>query len=292
MPHPVSLAAWDPALEPRLVLTDLDGSLLDHDSYDAAPALPWLARLKALGIPVVPVTSKTRAELGELRRALNLTATPFVAENGAVIGLPPGWCHPRLDRPGDARDGVVIKHMGVDVAFIRARLDIWRQRLGLDFTRMGEMSLADVMALTGLDERRAREAQQREGSEPFVWRGGDAELEALRQALESDGLQCTQGGRFWHAMGRHADKGRAVTWLIQRFAGLRGQVPRALALGDGPNDLSMLEAVDHAVVIKGRHDLVVRPAHTHVYYTDASGPEGWAEGVTHWWGAREEALYE
>ena len=45
----------DPALQPRLVVTDLDGSLLDHHSYDFSPAAPWLARLKQMGVPVIPV---------------------------------------------------------------------------------------------------------------------------------------------------------------------------------------------------------------------------------------------
>ena len=67
----------DPALQPRLVVTDLDGSLLDHHSYDFSPAKPWLARLKQLGVPVIPVTSKTRAELIHLREALGLTGDPL-----------------------------------------------------------------------------------------------------------------------------------------------------------------------------------------------------------------------
>ena len=45
-----------------VVFTDLDGTLMDHDSYDVAPAKPALDALAARSIPVVPVTSKTRAE--------------------------------------------------------------------------------------------------------------------------------------------------------------------------------------------------------------------------------------
>ena len=43
----------------RLIFTDLDGSLLDHHSYSFAPAVPLLAELDALGIPVIPITGKT-----------------------------------------------------------------------------------------------------------------------------------------------------------------------------------------------------------------------------------------
>jgi mannosyl-3-phosphoglycerate phosphatase len=290
-PSPSSpTASADPMLPPRLVVTDLDGSLLDHHTYDFSPAAPWLARLKQMGVPVIPVTSKTRAELIPLREALGLTATPFIAENGAVIGLPPGWCHARLDRPGGGRDGVVIKHPGVDIGFIRARLKVWRERLNVQFTRMGELSVKDVMELTGLDEPRTRDARQREGSEPLLWQDSDTALETFRAALEGDGLQLTQGGRFWHVMGRAADKGSAVEWLVKRFTALRGRTPLSLGLGDGPNDISMLEAVDQAVVIRGCHDLVVEPRNSALYRTEATGPTGWAEGVAHWWGRDERRL--
>lgn len=286
----VPIPAADPALQPRLVVTDLDGSLLDHHSYDFSPAAPWLARLKQMGVPVIPVTSKTRAELIPLREALGLTATPFIAENGAVIGLPPGWCHARLDRPGSGQDGVVIKHPGVDIGFIRARLKVWRERLGIRFTRMGELSVQEVMELTGLDEARARNARQREGSEPLMWHDSETALASFRVALEGDGLQLTQGGRFWHVMGRSADKGTAVEWLIKRFTALRGRAPLSLGLGDGPNDITMLNAVDQAVVIRGCHDLVVEPSNMSLYRTKATGPTGWAEGVAHWWGRDDRRL--
>ncbi|WP_193091874.1 HAD-IIB family hydrolase [Halomonas colorata] len=267
----------------RLVLTDLDGSLLDHHSYDFSPAAPSLSRLKQLGVPVIPVTSKTRAELLPLRELLGLTGTPFVAENGAIIGLPPSWCHARLDRPGSGRDGIVTKHAGVDIGFIRARLRVWRQRLDVRFTSMGELSVQDVVKLTGLDKTRAQDACKREGSEPLIWQDDAVSLENFRLALSGDGLELTQGGRFWHVMGRGADKGCAVTWLIKRFAKLRGCTPLSLGLGDGPNDLTMLEAVDQAVVIRGCHKAPVTPQAAALYRTNKAGPVGWAEGVAYWW---------
>ena len=48
---------------PRLIFTDLDGSLLDHESYSFAAAVPLLQELASACIPVVPVTSKTRVEI-------------------------------------------------------------------------------------------------------------------------------------------------------------------------------------------------------------------------------------
>ena len=52
-----------------LVFTDLDGSLLDHHSYSYRDALPQLHVLDRADIPVIPASSKTRAEIARLRQA-------------------------------------------------------------------------------------------------------------------------------------------------------------------------------------------------------------------------------
>ncbi|WP_075878895.1 HAD-IIB family hydrolase [Vreelandella massiliensis] len=287
MKTPTTAASASPPA--RLLFTDLDGSLLDHHSYDWSPAIPWLSRLKAQSVPVIPVTSKTRSEILPLRVALGLESAPFIAENGAVVGLPSDWCHARLDRQL-GRDGLAIQTLGVDIGFIRQRLNVWRGRLadtpGMAFTTMSEMTLEALCTFTGLPELEARLARLREGSEPLVWEGSDAGLDALRQGLDGDGLQLVRGGRFWHVTG-HSHKGSAVQWLIERFASLRGVAPQTLALGDGPNDVAMLEAVDQAVVIRGFHGFEVAPQQAALYRTEATGPSGWAEGVAHWWGRAE-----
>ncbi|MFG6157347.1 HAD-IIB family hydrolase [Halomonas sp. 1390] len=280
-----SASPYDPTRRARLVFTDLDGSLLDHHTYDWSAARPWLARLKAEGVPVIPVTSKTRSEILPLRRELGLEDAPFIAENGALAGLPLAWCHARLDR-GPGPDGVAIRTLGVDIGFIRQRLSVWRERLGLGFTTMSEMPLEELVAVTGLAEPEARLARLREGSEPLVWEEGDERLAAFRKGLEGDGLRLVRGGRFWHVTG-DCDKGSAVAWLTERFASLRGSRPRTLALGDGPNDIAMLEGVDQAVVIRGCHDLTVAPTQASLYRSVTTGPAGWAEGMEHWWGRDE-----
>lgn len=288
----VEVATGSPGSRPKVLFTDLDGSLMDHHSYDWAPAAPWLARLYQRGIPVIPVTSKTRSELLNLRKALGLEELPFIAENGAVVGLPSDWCHSGLERQVGS-DGLVIKTLGVDIGFIRQRLRVWRERLkavpGISFTSMSEMTLDKLCTYTGLSDPEARLARMREGSEPLVWEGSEAGLETFRVSLAGDDLQLVQGGRFWHVTGK-SHKGNAVSWMIERYAALRGVTPQTLALGDGPNDTAMLEAVDQAVVIQGCHGLPVQPRQSALYRTQAVGPKGWAEGVAYWWGRVDRRL--
>ena len=68
-----------------IVFTDLDGTLLDHESYGYAPALPLLSRLRAAGIPLILASSKTAAEIAPLRADLGFADCPAIVENGAGI---------------------------------------------------------------------------------------------------------------------------------------------------------------------------------------------------------------
>ena len=61
-----------------LVFTDLDGTLLDHDTYGWEAASPALAQCRERGIPIVLVSSKTRAEMDNLRRRMGLSM-PFIS---------------------------------------------------------------------------------------------------------------------------------------------------------------------------------------------------------------------
>ena len=91
-----------------LVFTDLDGTLLDHESYSFEPALPALAVLKEKNIPLVLCTSKTRAEI-ELFRIQLKNIHPFISENGGAIFVPKGNYFPQsLTLPGKMQNSTLL----------------------------------------------------------------------------------------------------------------------------------------------------------------------------------------
>ena len=55
------------ARPPLVVFSDLDGTLLDHDTYAWDAAKPALTRLALLGCPVILTSSKTAAEITVLQ---------------------------------------------------------------------------------------------------------------------------------------------------------------------------------------------------------------------------------
>ena len=70
-----------------LVLSDLDGTLLDHTTYAFDAARAALERLRDARVPLVLCTSKTRAEVEPICAALP-NAHPFIVENGGGGGGP------------------------------------------------------------------------------------------------------------------------------------------------------------------------------------------------------------
>lgn len=259
-----------------VIFTDLDGSLLDHDTYGWEPAEPWLARLQAAQVPVIITTSKTAAEVAPLQRALGLSDVPFIAENGALVTLPSSWeNHPDFPH----------KIFSADYPHLCQLLHRLRTEQAFDFRGFSDMTDAEVAAITGLPLRDAALARRREGSEPVIWLGSDNELERFTACLKQYQLALTQGGRFYHVMGESVSKGRAVEWLTAHYQQRAGSAITTLGLGDGPNDRSLLEATQHAVIIKGAvSDKVTLSLEYHgeVYRTACTGPEGWSEGLSHY----------
>jgi mannosyl-3-phosphoglycerate phosphatase len=214
-----------------VLLTDLDGTLLDYDDYSpSSAAVAALDRLAGHGIITIPVTSKTASEVVELIAELDLAGIAVV-EGGSVL-LEPGGSTRLLGR--SARE----------LQELRGAL----QMEGWDLRGMSEMSPSEVQSVTGLDEAGARRALRRIGSEPFLPATmTDAEEEQLSARAVEMGARIVRGGRFWHLLGKDVGKRHALGMLRRLYPNLDGAASGAV--GDAWNDLGMLAVVDRGFLL-------------------------------------------
>ncbi|PZD74675.1 Glucosyl-3-phosphoglycerate/mannosyl-3- phosphoglycerate phosphatase [Acaryochloris thomasi RCC1774] len=257
-----------------LVATDLDATLLDHQTYSYRAALPAIEQLKAQDCPIIFNSSKTQAEQAVLRDALDIQ-DPFIIENGSAVVIPSG----QLEHPAHALTAQ-IKVFGPPYAELTAQLDRIRQQHGFCFRGFADLSAETIAEMTGLSVPEATAAKQRSGSEPLYWDDSESAYDAFVDALAELGLQTTQGGRFRHVMAK-TDKGMALKWLLDRY---RAVLPHldwtVVALGDSPNDLPMLQAADIGVLIPNPHRAKFEiPNIPHLVTPTQSGPVGWSEAI-------------
>ena len=67
-----------------IIFTDLDGSLLDKDTFEFHEIEDYFRDLVSKGIKIIPNSSKTKAELSNFNKQYNLNLS-FIAENGSSI---------------------------------------------------------------------------------------------------------------------------------------------------------------------------------------------------------------
>lgn len=255
-----------------IIFTDLDGTLLDSVNYSFDDALPALARIRELGIPLILCSSKTRAEIIACRQHL-FNTHPFISENGGGIFIPQGYFSTHVE--AEYLNGYQLILLGQPYAEIKQKFIALRNQLGADALGFADMTVAEVAALTGLSEDDAYLAKQRDFDEPFVFNG--APDERFLQAIEAAGLRWTQG-RIFHLMGNH-DKGRAASLLKTLYAQEFGGVS-SIGLGDSLNDLQLLQEVDTPVLVRhedGSCDTRINV--NGLVRTQSPGPRGWNETV-------------
>jgi mannosyl-3-phosphoglycerate phosphatase len=261
-----------------IIFSDLDGTLLDHHTYRWEDARPALERCSDEGVPVIVVSSKTRAEIDDLRKRMGIEA-PFVSENGGGIFFPHA---PRRGLPaGTVESGGLWKwELGENYRVVVKAFREIGSDLPFPIKGFSDMDIKEISRLTGLDPEQSRLASDREFDEPFVVEFRDpSDEQLLKQAAARKGLNVTCGGRFHHLFG-HSGKGAAMEKLTTWYRSCHGSIITA-ALGDSPNDFAMLERADHPVLIKSHHcfpELFRRIERLKT--TSMPGPAGWKAAVT------------
>jgi mannosyl-3-phosphoglycerate phosphatase len=258
----------------RLIFTDLDGTLLDAETYSYEPAGPALERLRETGSPLVLVTSKTRAEV-ELWRWRLKNNDPFIVENGGAIFVPRG-CFSFAVEGAVRRDGYEAIELGERYERLVEALAEASKETGCRVAGFHDMSVEEVAGRCDLPLEQARLAKARAYDEAFEVLDPE-KAQPLTAAIERRGYRWTRGGRFYHVMGG-SDKRAAVARLSSLYREAFGDV-KTIGLGDAPNDAGFLNLVEEAVLIRSESVGRLQKLVPRGRVTRLSGPAGWNEAV-------------
>lgn len=237
------------------LFSDVDGTLLDAADRLAITAAD-VARL-APRAELILASSRTLVELGDIQRRLQVKG-PLIAENGAVVYLPPRW------RGGKSRRREVLA-LGDRAVEVRRRVQRCAEIAGVDI-----VDQRDLLPDRGRSLKRGYSVCIRDWSGP----GAERFLDTLRRYR----LRATRSGT-WITITRGADKGTAARAVLAE-ARRRGSPYRwTAAIGNAANDQALLAAASGRFAIRnprrGHHaELLKLPRVTRL---SASGQRAWRE---------------
>jgi mannosyl-3-phosphoglycerate phosphatase family protein len=258
----------------RVVVTDLDGTLLEHETYAWEDARQALDLLRRSNVPIVFCTSKTRAETEFWQRRLDIRH-PFIVENGGAVLAPPG--HFPLTTGAAAQDaGYDAWPLGSPYPELTAALARAAAASGCRVRGFAQMDATEIARECRMPLEQAELALQRQYDEPFLILDPDRTA-GLLAAIEQEGMRHTQGGRFYHILGNY-DKAAALRLLVGLYR-RRGEEVETIGLGDGLNDAAFLNAVDIPILVRSPRLERLQAAVPRGVPTERPGPQGWNEAI-------------
>ena len=263
-----------------VIFTDLDGTLIDFETYSAELTAPRVKQLLAAGIRVVFCSSKTRAEQQALMRSIGIE-TLGIVENGSGLYVPNGidlfLNHP-ASKPVER--GRLIA-FGRPAAQIRETIATASSTLQLDLRPYSALTDAKIVELTGLSPDGATRARSRDFSETLTADLDPEQWAEVQHEFAKHDLQCICGGRFYTVSARGCHKGTALHAVVKEISAASPAALTSVAIGDSFNDVDMLRAADFPYLVQqpgGAWHLVELAGLTRI---PAIGPAGWGLAIDH-----------
>ena len=286
-PHPLTVLAdggrrevWEPAAGPALVLLDVDGTLMGPTRVVTDAVVAAVKRTVAAGLMVGFATGRPVSGVSQAQSQLNLDG-PHIVLNGAQIRKDgealQSWALSDQQR-GDVLDLCASRGL-------YAELYTTDSLLVTSFDRRYESHWTEVIGMpVGTVEERPDLAGKT--IKMTMVTTDDQERSEVVAAIRELGLTpgpatspVTPGLTYINITRPDADKGTAV----RAIAELEGIGTDAIvAIGDGANDLPMLEAVGTAVVMGGADPEVAAAAHFEVGSVEDDGAAQALDAVVAW----------
>lgn len=259
-------AAW----RPQLVALDIDGTLVDHEGRLPEKVRRSVRRVVDAGVPVVLSTGRSWHATRPVFEELDLPQGPVIASNGAVtVAFPPVEVQKVVTfNPARIVERVLAEHPKAALAaeVIGQGYRVTRHFPEGDLT--GSIEIVSTDELAGSDVTRIIVRDPEASDEDFI---------ALADRLGLHGVNYFVGWTAWLDIApAGVTKANALAEVVRAMDIAAADV---LAVGDGRNDIEMLEWAGRGVAV-GDAPEEVKLAADHV--TASFAEDGTAQELDRW----------
>ena len=255
----------------KLLFTDLDGTLLDLNTYSSEHVKEYVQRLKEIDITIIFCSSKTWAEQEVYHQELEISA-PVIVENGSGIFFPTNTDLKFLIPLKDIHERKAL-FLGRDYKEVVQAIEGCSN--DMNFKYYHNQSIDQIATITGLSLGASEKAKTRDFSETIFNANRDSlDYKSFESSMQQLGFQCLSGSKYVTITGKESDKGKAVSLLIEAYKEKFGQV-ESYGIGDSRNDLEMLQAVQVPYLVKKPDNVWADLDAKNLIKIAAIGPAGW-----------------
>ena len=251
-----------------IIFSDLDGSLLNRDTFKFDTIKNFLKKLISNEIFIIPNSSKTESEILNFNKELG-EKLPFIAENGSAIhdlNLINSNFPEKISLSREIKEILHVFNNKID------------NELKSKCNFVEKLSQKKQSEILGLPTEKLKDALNRNYSVPFVFEGEKKLKDKLFKTVEKTGLTLQEGGRVINLCDK-VSKSQAMKNVIKVFKKINKDNLITIGVGDNYNDLGMLRNSDFPCLVFNDKFTLDKISINNCFVSKKVAPEGWEEVV-------------
>ncbi len=251
-----------------IIFTDLDGSLLDKNTFKFDAIETYFRKLVNEGIIIIPNSSKTEAELIDFNNQFDLNLS-FISENGSSIhGL-----------------NLINKNLPNKILMSRSADEIYKiynenisKKLKQKIKPILKLKIDEQIKIFGLPYDKLLLATKRMHSIPIQFNGDDIEKNNLIMNMSEIGLSVQSGGRIMNICD-DTNKLKAMSKSLELIGKEVDDEIITIGVGDNHNDIEMIKQTNYACLVKNDNFDSSLINIDNLIKSSEPSPMGWADVI-------------
>ena len=251
-----------------IIFTDLDGSLLDKETFKFDEIKDYFKELISKGIKIIPNSSKTESELTDFNEQYKLNLT-FISENGSSIhglnlinkDLPDKIS---LSRPVDQIISIYNEIIPNDL----------KQKINFIL----KLNVKEQKKIFGLPQDKMILAKNRNYSLPIQFKGNEIEKNEFVKIINDVGLTVQTGGRIMNICD-NVNKSKAMLKTLQLISKVLDDEIITIGVGDNENDIEMIKQAHYPCLVRNENFNSSLINIDNLIKSTEPSPKGWADVI-------------